>query len=88
MRSHEEATAVPRQAVRLLPPAGTPAAPRRGSDYAQLSRQVKQAGLLDRRPRQYIWRITVTALLMAAGWAVFVLVVTRGGSLRWPRSWR
>jgi fatty acid desaturase len=74
MRSHEQATAAPRQAVRLLPPAGTPTAPRRGSDYAQLSRQVKQAGLLDRRPRQYIWRIAVTALLMAAGWAVFVLV--------------
>jgi fatty acid desaturase len=74
MRSHEQATAAPRQQVRLLPPAETPAAPQRGSDYAQLSRQVKQAGLLDRRPRQYIWRITVTALLMAAGWAVFVLV--------------
>jgi fatty acid desaturase len=39
-----------------------------------LSRQVKQAGLLERRPGRYIWKITVTAALLAAGWAVFVLV--------------
>jgi fatty acid desaturase len=48
--------------------------PQRGSDYAQLSRQVKQAGLLERRPGRYVWKITVTAVLLAAGWAVFVLV--------------
>jgi hypothetical protein len=46
----------------------------REDDYAQLSRQVKQAGLLERRPGRYIWKITVTAALLAAGWAVFVLV--------------
>jgi fatty acid desaturase len=74
MRSQEEATAAPRQPIGPPPPARTPTAPQRGSDYAQLSRQVKQAGLLERRPRQYIWRITVTAALLAAGWAVFVLV--------------
>jgi len=53
-----------------------PAAPAalRGSDYAQLSRQVKQAGLLQRRPSRYAWRIAVTATLLAAGWAAFVLV--------------
>jgi fatty acid desaturase len=73
MRSHEEATAAPRPPVRL-PPARTPTGPQRASDYAQLSRQVKQAGLLERRPGRYIWRITVTAALLAAGWAVFVLV--------------
>jgi hypothetical protein len=28
----------------------------RGSDYAELSRQVKQAGLLDRRPAYYAAR--------------------------------
>ena len=64
-------------------PAGAPAAPpagplagpaHRGSGYAQLSRQVKQAGLLNRRPGHYIARITVTALLLAAGWAAFVLL--------------
>jgi fatty acid desaturase len=74
MRSHEEVTAAPPQPIQPPPPARAPAAPQRGSDYAQLSRQVKEAGLLERRPRQYIWRITVTAALLAAGWAVFVLV--------------
>jgi fatty acid desaturase len=49
-------------------------APQRGTAYAQLSRQVKQAGLLDRRPWYYVRKITVTALLLAAGWAAFVLV--------------
>jgi fatty acid desaturase len=51
-----------------------PPATLRGSDYAQLSRQVKQAGLLERRPRRYIWRVAVTVTLLAAGWAAFVLV--------------
>jgi fatty acid desaturase len=60
----------------LRPPASAriPTPPQRGSDYAQLSRQVKQAGLLERRPWRYAWKITVTAVLLAAGWAVFVLV--------------
>ena len=53
----------------------SPAIPaQRGSDYAQLSRQVKQAGLLERRHKRYIWKITLTATLLAAGWAAFVLV--------------
>jgi fatty acid desaturase len=46
----------------------------RRSDYAELLRLVKQAGLLGRRRRSYIWRITATVTLLAAGWAVFVLV--------------
>jgi fatty acid desaturase len=46
----------------------------RGSDYAILSRQVKQAGLLDRRLRYYAWKITLTAATMAVGWAAFALV--------------
>jgi len=45
----------------------------RGSDYARLSRQVRQAGLMDRRPARYAWQITITAVLLAAGWAIFVL---------------
>ena len=65
---------MPRQAFRPSASAQTTAAPQRGSDYAQLSRQVRQAGLLERRPGRYVWKITVTAALMAAGWAVFVLV--------------
>jgi fatty acid desaturase len=46
----------------------------RGSEYAQLSRRVRQAGLLDRRPRYYAWKIAITAVLLAAGWAAFILV--------------
>ena len=45
-----------------------------GSLYAQLLRQVKGAGLLQRRTGYYIRRIAVTTLLLAAGWTAFVLV--------------
>jgi fatty acid desaturase len=45
-----------------------------GSDYARLSRQVRQAGLMDRRPWHYAGRIAVTGALLAGGWAAFVLV--------------
>jgi fatty acid desaturase len=65
---------MPRQAFRPSASAPTPTAPQRGSDYAQLSRLVKRAGLLERRPGRYVWKITITAALLAAGWAVFVLV--------------
>jgi fatty acid desaturase len=34
---------------------------------------VRQAGLLDRRTGNYAWRIAITAGLLAAGWAAFVL---------------
>jgi fatty acid desaturase len=46
----------------------------RGTEYAELSRLVRQAGLMDRRPGNYVWKIAVTALALAAGWTVFVLV--------------
>ena len=46
----------------------------RGSDYAELSRLVRGAGLLDRRPRYYAIKITVLALLLAVGGAVFALL--------------
>jgi fatty acid desaturase len=52
----------------------TAALPERGSAYAQLSRLIKQAGLLQRRSRYYAWRIAITAGVLAAGWAGFVLV--------------
>jgi fatty acid desaturase len=46
----------------------------RGSDFADLMRRVKAAGLLGRR-RGYYWaRIAVTGGLLAAGWTVFVAV--------------
>lgn len=50
-----------------------PAMPR-GSDYAALSRQVREAGLLDRRPRYYAWKIALTAAALVLGWAVFAVI--------------
>jgi len=70
VRSSEVATAVTRQ-IQLDP---KPSAPQRGSEYAELSRQVRQAGLLERRPRYYAWKIAVTIGLLAAGWTAFVMV--------------
>jgi fatty acid desaturase len=46
----------------------------RGSEYAILSRQIRQAGLLERHPRYYLWRIAATAVALAGGWATFILV--------------
>jgi fatty acid desaturase len=57
-----------------LPPSSTSSPPPRGSEYAELSRQVRRAGLLDRRPWYYAWKITVTVALLAAGWAAFALI--------------
>ncbi len=48
-------------------------APRRGSEYAELSRQVKQAGLLEPRSAYYAWKIAVTIGMLAAGWIAFVV---------------
>ena len=70
MRSSEAETVWARQHSRPAPATAL----QRGSEYAQLSRQVKQAGLLERRPGYYIWKITATVVLLAAGWAAFVLV--------------
>src|SRR5512133_234179 len=55
VRSSEAAAAVTRP-IQLAP---TSSAPRRGSEYAQLSRQIKEAGLLERCPGYYIWKITL-----------------------------
>jgi hypothetical protein len=46
----------------------------RGSPYALLLRQVKQAGLLDRQTGYYLPRIGIVVILLAAGWVAFVLV--------------
>ncbi len=70
MRSSGTASAVTRQ----IQAASASSAPRRGSEYAELSRQVKDAGLMVRRPGYYAWKIAVTIGLLAAGWAVFVVV--------------
>jgi fatty acid desaturase len=56
------------------PRSGSPPARGQGSEYAQLSRQIKQAGLLQRRPAYYTGKITFTAAALVAGWAAVVLV--------------
>ena len=56
-------------------PAGTTRAPtRRWSEYTQLSRQVKQAGLLERRHGWYAAKIALNLVLLAAGGVAFVLL--------------
>src|SRR5580693_1705130 len=71
MRSSDAGAAGMRQ---FPEPAVVSPAPARGSRYAELSRQIRQAGLLKRRTRHYAWRIAITTTLLAAGWAVFILV--------------
>jgi fatty acid desaturase len=51
-----------------------PPATGRGSDYAELSREVKQAGLLNRRPGYYTAKVGGNLFLLAAGWAAFALI--------------
>jgi fatty acid desaturase len=43
----------------------------RWSEYTQLSRQIKQAGLLERRRGWYAARIGLNLALLAAGWVAF-----------------
>jgi fatty acid desaturase len=45
-----------------------------GSDFARLSAQVIDAGLLRRRPGYYTIRIGVIAALFAGGWAAFFMI--------------
>jgi fatty acid desaturase len=49
-------------------------AQRRGSDYATLLKAMRRTKLLDRRPGYYAMKITINAVLMAAGWTAFVLI--------------
>jgi fatty acid desaturase len=51
-----------------------PTPPRAGhwSEYTQLSRQIKQAGLLDRRHGYYAAKLILNLVLLAAGGAAFV----------------
>ena len=57
-----------------LPAATTRAPSRRWSEYTQLSRQLKQAGLLDRRRGSYAVRMGVNLALLAAGGLAFLLL--------------
>lgn len=62
-------------AIRQEPqPASTGAELLGGSQYSLLLRQIKSAGLLERRAGYYVWKIAVTAALLAAGWTAFVLI--------------
>ena len=62
------------RARRPVPPPTDPAGPRRGSDFAELSSRIKDAGLLSRRPGYYVAKIGLTSALLVAGWTVFVLL--------------
>ncbi|MFL1427594.1 MULTISPECIES: fatty acid desaturase family protein [unclassified Nocardiopsis] len=53
-------------------PARTPG--RRGSDFAVLSREVSEHGLLRRRRGHYTARIAITLSLLLATWTAFVLI--------------
>src|ERR671913_123391 len=56
-------------------PAGTTRVPtRRWNEYTQLSRQLKQAGLLNRRRGWYGARIALNLVLLAAGGVAFFLL--------------
>lgn len=57
-------------AGRRIPEAVVP----QGTAYSELSRRIKQAGLLDRRPGDYTGRIAATVVACAAGVAGFLLV--------------
>src|SRR5689334_16614850 len=46
----------------------------RGSDFAELMRRVKAAGLLERRSGYYLIKIAITGVLLVAGWVGFVLI--------------
>jgi fatty acid desaturase len=46
----------------------------RGSAYAQLSRDVRDAGLMARRPAYYTWKIALTVGLWIGGGVAFVLI--------------
>jgi len=67
----ETAVAAP---ARLIRSPQSSSAPTGGTAYAELSRQIREAGLLRRRPGYYTWKISITAVALAAGWAAFVLV--------------
>ena len=47
--------------------------------YAALSREVKQSGLLKRRPGYYSVKVGANLLLLATGWTAFALIGLTGG---------
>ena len=69
MAVHNVTTPTTPRAARRGPPATG-----RGSHYAELSREVKLTGLLNRRPGYYSIKVGSNLLLLAAGWAAFALI--------------
>jgi fatty acid desaturase len=57
--------------VSVLDPASPVSPTSRGSDFARLSRQVKAAGLMERRRSYYLWKIALTIALTLAGGVAF-----------------
>jgi len=57
-----------------ITPAGKRLVPPRGSGYAELSRQVKDAGLLERRPTSYALRIAAAVAMCVVAVAALVLI--------------
>ena len=55
-------------------PAGSVTTTLRGSAYALLSRQIKQTGLLDRRPGYYTAQMAFVLALVAAGLTALVVI--------------
>ncbi|WP_043723871.1 acyl-CoA desaturase [Kutzneria sp. 744] len=51
-----------------------PAATRRGTEFADLTRVIKQHGLLDRRRRSYAAKFAVNAILLVGGWTAFFVL--------------
>src|SRR5690348_7822439 len=51
-----------------------PATQQRGSEFAALLRQIRSAGLLDRRRWNYTFRIVLTLGFFAATWWAFAFV--------------
>ncbi len=62
-------TAIPQ--IELAPVSVPPTPARRGSDFSELLRRVRAAGLLERRPASYAARIAAHTLLLATGLGAF-----------------
>jgi fatty acid desaturase len=60
------------QPIALAPTRKRPAG--KGSDFSPLLREVKEAGLLERRTASYVIAITLNVMLLAATWAGVILL--------------
>jgi fatty acid desaturase len=56
------------------PSAPSDVAPARGSDFAELGRRIRAAGLMERRHAYYVAKIGLTTALLVAAWGFFALL--------------